>query len=68
MTFIKSYCGATLKVRGLTSDSKWGADKPFSQLLFIIFKKVCVRGGGGGGDAPPPQRALITYLSLYMHS
>ena len=55
--------GATFKVVGLTSYSKWGAETPFSQLLFIIFKKV--RGAEAPG--PPPSRAMETQQcgSLY---
>ena len=50
------YCGATLKVGGLTSDSKRGAENTFFSVALYNFKK---RGRGEGVDsAHPPPRAL----------
>ena len=44
---------ATLKVGGLTGESKWGYWKHFFLELFIIFKTVGEGGGGGGGRLKP---------------
>ena len=50
--------GATLKVGGLTSDSKWGgggAENTLSSVTLYNFQKS---GGAQAPPAPPPPRAL----------
>ena len=51
--------GATLKVGGLTSDSKWGGWKHLFLSNSLKFPKKW--GGGWSPPAPPPPRALLRY-------